>query len=75
MDTYYIIEEKYLQAVNEASYGETPKGLKLFKEIIDNDPFYARAHYQLGKIYYYEIQDWSLHFLMYMKITLTWLYF
>jgi tetratricopeptide (TPR) repeat protein len=59
MDTYYTIEEKYLQAVNEASYGETPKGLKLFKEIIDNDPFYARAHYQLGKIYYYEIQDYQ----------------
>jgi hypothetical protein len=40
MDTYYTIEEKYLQAVNEAVYGETPKGLQLFKEIINSDPFY-----------------------------------
>ncbi len=59
MDTYYTIEEKYLQAVNEAVYGETPKGLQLFKEIINNDPLYARAHYQLGKIYFYEIQDYQ----------------
>jgi tetratricopeptide (TPR) repeat protein len=59
MDTYYTIEEKYLQAVNEAVYGETPKGLQLFKEIIESDPFYARAHFQLGKIYFYEIKDYQ----------------
>ena len=59
MDTYYTIEEKYLQAVNEAVYGETPKGLQLFKEIINSDPFYARAHFQLGKIYFYEINDYQ----------------
>lgn len=59
MDTYYTIEEKYLQAVEEVNYGETPKGLKLLNEIISNDPFYARAHYQLGKIYYYELKDYQ----------------
>jgi len=59
MDTYYTIEEKYLQAVDEVSFGETPKGLQILKEIIDNDPLYARAHFQLGKIYYYEINDYQ----------------
>ena len=59
MDTYYTIEEKYLQAVDELSFGETPKGLNLLNEIISNDPLYARAHYQLGMIYYYEIKDYQ----------------
>jgi tetratricopeptide (TPR) repeat protein len=59
MDTYYTIEEKYLQAVDELSFGETPKGLNLLNEIISNDPLYARAHYQLGIIYYYEIKDYQ----------------
>jgi len=59
MDTYYTTEEKYLQAVDELGYGETPKGLQLLNEIINNDPLYARAHYQLGKIYYYDIMDYQ----------------
>lgn len=59
MDTYYNIEEKYLQAVDEINYGENPKGLKLLNEIINNDPLHARAHYQLGKIFYYEIKDYQ----------------
>src|SRR5471030_115029 len=59
MDTYYTIEEKYLQAVDELGYGETPKGLQLLNEIINNDPLYARAHYQLGKIYYYDVLDYQ----------------
>ncbi|MEO6151087.1 MAG: hypothetical protein ABIN95_14015 [Mucilaginibacter sp.] len=41
------------------AFGETPKGLRLLNEIITNDPLYARAHFQLGKIYYYEIQDYQ----------------
>jgi len=59
MDTYYTIEEKYLQAVDEIAYGEAPKGLQLLNEIIANDPFYARAHYQLGMIYYYNVKDYQ----------------
>ncbi|RYY36347.1 MAG: hypothetical protein EOP46_06845 [Sphingobacteriaceae bacterium] len=59
MDTYYTIEEKYLQAVDELAYGETPKALRLLNEIISNDSLYARAHYQLGKLYYYELQDYQ----------------
>jgi tetratricopeptide (TPR) repeat protein len=58
MDIYLTIEEKYLQAVDELSYGESPKALQLLNEIIADDPLYARAHYQLGKIYYYEIRDY-----------------
>lgn len=59
MDTYYTIEEKYLQAVEELNFGKAPMGLKLLKEIIENDPLYARAHYQLGKMYYYEMDDYQ----------------
>jgi tetratricopeptide (TPR) repeat protein len=59
MNTYYTIEEKYLKAVEEVNYGSTPSGLQLLKEIIENDPLYARAHYQLGKVYYYELDDYQ----------------
>jgi tetratricopeptide (TPR) repeat protein len=71
METYYTIEEKYLQAVDEVSYGETPKGLQLLNEIISNDPLYARAHFQLAKIYYYEVKDYQTagyHFKICMEL-------
>jgi len=60
MNTYYTIEEKYLQAVEEATYRDSAKGLQLLKEIIEHDPLYARAHFQLGKLYYYEIRDYQI---------------
>src|ERR1700761_9405141 len=60
MDTYYTIEEKYLQAIDELSYGESPKALKLLNEIVTHEPLYARAHYQLGLIYYYNIEDYQI---------------
>lgn len=59
MDTYYTIDEKYLQAVEEYQYGESPKSLKLLNEIIAADPLYARAYFQLGLIYYYELKDYQ----------------
>ena len=71
MDTYYTIEEKYLQAVDELAYGETPKALNLLNELIANDPLYGRAHFQLGKIYYYDMKDYQTagyHFKTCMEI-------
>ncbi len=59
MDTYYTIEEKYLQAMEQVCYGESPKALNLLNAIIEDDPFYARAHYQIGKLYYYELKDYK----------------
>lgn len=59
MDIYYTIEEKYLQAVDEINYGETPKGMQLLNDIISNDPLHARAHYQLGIINYYDLKDYQ----------------
>lgn len=59
MDTFFTIDEKYLQAVDEFSWGEKPMALRLLNEIIENDATYARAHYLLGKIYYYEMQDYQ----------------
>jgi tetratricopeptide (TPR) repeat protein len=59
MDIYLTIEEKYLQAVEELSFGNTPKALQLLNAIIADEPFYARAHYQLGKLYYYEVNDYQ----------------
>lgn len=48
MDTYYTIDEKYLQAVEEYQYGESPKSLQLLNEIIAADPLYARAYFSWG---------------------------
>lgn len=59
MDIYYTIDEKYLQAVEEYQYGETPKSLQLLNEIITAEPQYARAYYQLGLIYYYRLKDYQ----------------
>jgi tetratricopeptide (TPR) repeat protein len=59
MDTYYTAEEKYLLAVEELKYGDTPKSLQLLNEIVNNDPMHARAHFQLGKIYYYDLNDYQ----------------
>src|SRR3569833_2273960 len=59
MNTYYTIEEKYLQATDKLDYGKTPKALQLLNEIISNEPLFAKAHYQLGKIYYYDLEDYQ----------------
>ncbi len=59
MDILYTVEEKYLQAVDELNYGELPKALHLFNEIINFDPGYARAYYQLGYLYYYQFKDYQ----------------
>jgi tetratricopeptide (TPR) repeat protein len=71
MNTYYTIEEKYLQATDKLNYGKTPKALQLLNEIVSNDPLYARAHHQLGKIYYYDLEDYQTagyHFKTCMEI-------
>ena len=59
MDIYLTIEEKYLKAVDHLNYGKITKALKLLNAIIADEPFYARAHYQLGKLYYFEINDYQ----------------
>ena len=59
MDIYLTIEEKYLQIIEEIGWGEKPKALQLLNEIIADDPFYAKAHYQLGMINYYDIRDYQ----------------
>ncbi|HTI61396.1 hypothetical protein [Mucilaginibacter sp.] len=59
MDIYLTIEEKYLQAVDKLGYGYNKKALRLLNEIVAADPFYARAHYQLGKLHYYEVKDYQ----------------
>jgi tetratricopeptide (TPR) repeat protein len=59
MDIYYTIEEKYLQAIEEYWYGQSPKSLQLLNEIIAIDPMYAKAYYHLGLIYCYELSDYQ----------------
>jgi len=59
MNSYFTIEEKYLRAVDKIGSGKSPKALQLLNEIVTNDPLYARAHYQLGKIYYYDLEDYQ----------------
>jgi tetratricopeptide (TPR) repeat protein len=59
MDTYYTIEEKYLQAVEELHYGETPMSLKLLNQILAEDASFVRAHFQIGVLYYYDLHDYQ----------------
>jgi len=59
MEILYNVDEKYLQAIEELSFGELPKALHLFNEIIDTDPNYARAYYQLGYCYFYEFKNYQ----------------
>lgn len=59
MEILYTVDEKYLQGIEELSFGELPKALHLFNEIIDTDPNYARAHYQLGYCYFYEFKNYQ----------------
>lgn len=60
MDILYTAEEKYLQAVEELYYGELPKALHYFNQIVNSDPTYARAHYQLGSCYFYQFKNYQL---------------
>ena len=59
MDILYTVEEKYLQAIDELNYGELPKALHLFHEILIEEPEYARAYYQLGSFYYYQFKNYQ----------------
>lgn len=59
MDILYTVEEKYLQAVEELNYGETPKALHLLRAIIAEDENYARAYYSIGIIYHYYLKDFQ----------------
>lgn len=59
METYYTTEEKFLQAVDELSFGETPKALQLLNALLEAEPAYARTYYQLGVIYYYHLMDYK----------------
>ncbi len=59
MDIFYTIEEKYLQAVEEYRYGESPKCLQLLNEIMAAEPGYARAWYLAGQIHYQYLNDYQ----------------
>lgn len=59
MDILYTVEEKYLQAMEELNYGELPKALHYFNEIIISNPEYARAYYQLGCFYHYQFKNYQ----------------
>jgi len=58
MDIYTTVEEKYLQAIEELHWGELPKALQYFKEIIAFDEEYARAYFQMGNLYYHHFKDY-----------------
>jgi len=61
------MDEKYLQAIEELYYGELPKAMHLFNEIVDADPQYARAYYQLGSCYYYQFKNYQTAGYYYQK--------
>lgn len=59
MDIYTTVEEKYLQAVEELQWGELPKALQYFNEIVAFDATYARAYFHLGNIYHYHFKNYQ----------------
>ena len=59
MDILYTVEEKYLQALEELNYREPANALHLFNEIIQADPEYARAYYELGRFYHYQFKNYK----------------
>lgn len=59
MDILYTVDEKYLQAIEELTYGEIPRALHLLREIINQDESYARAYYSIGVIQHYHLKDFS----------------
>jgi predicted Zn-dependent protease len=59
MDIFYTVDEKYLQAVEEYRYGESPKCLQLLNEIMAAEPGYARAWYLAGQIYHQYLNDYQ----------------
>lgn len=59
MDILYTVDERYLQAVEELNFGELPKALHYFNQILEIDPEYARAYYQIGNFYYYQFKDYQ----------------
>ncbi|MBC6109161.1 hypothetical protein ACFOG5_12385 [Pedobacter fastidiosus] len=59
MDIYTTVEEKYLQAVEELQWGELPKALQYFNEIIAFDATYARAYFHLGNIYHDHLKNYQ----------------
>lgn len=59
MDIYVTADEKYLQAIEELHWGELPKALQYFNELINFDTNYARAYYQLGNIYHEHFKNFQ----------------
>lgn len=59
MELYYSLEEKYIQAIEEVRYGETAKAVKLLNEMLAAEPAYARTYFLLGRINYYDMNDYQ----------------
>ncbi|RBQ04608.1 tetratricopeptide repeat protein [Pedobacter miscanthi] len=69
MDIYTTVEEKYLQAIEELHWGELPKALQYFNELINFDPDYARGYFQLGDIYHERFKDYKTAGYYYKRCT------
>ncbi|GAA4212326.1 hypothetical protein GCM10022289_43050 [Pedobacter jeongneungensis] len=69
MDIYTTAEEKYLQAIEELHWGELPKALQYFNELIAFDPDYARGYFQLGDIYHERFKDYKTAGYYYKRCT------
>ncbi|TAE78920.1 MAG: hypothetical protein EAY81_11865 [Bacteroidetes bacterium] len=58
-ELFYSIDEKYLCAADEISCTNFAKAKILLEQILDEEPSYAKAHYQLARIYYHELGEYK----------------
>jgi len=56
-ELFYGIDEKYLVAKDELEMSNYAKSKVLLEQVLDEEPAYAKAHYQLGRIQLYELAD------------------
>jgi tetratricopeptide (TPR) repeat protein len=78
-ELFYTIDEKYLCAADEICCTNFAKAKIMLEQILDEEPAYAKAHYQLGRIYYYELGEYTkaqAHFEMAIGFSpdLSWTY-
>ncbi len=58
-ELFYTRDEKYLCASDEIYSGNYAKAKIMLQQILAEEPGFGKAHYQLGRIHFYELKDFD----------------